>query len=245
MISVIVPVYNAEKYICETIDSVLAQTYTDFELLLVDDCSKDNSVKLIQGYTDSRVKLLKQSSNMGAWAARNRGLLEAKGRYIAFLDADDIWVEDKLSLEMDFMKDNDAGFVFAGYEFADCNGMGTGKVVHVPKTFTYVQALKNTTIFTSTVLIDLEKIPRKLVEMPHVPSEDTATWWAILKRGYVAYGLDKNVVKYRRSDNTLSSNKVEAIKRIWNLYRRVEELPFCYSVLCFFGWAVTAVKRRL
>lgn len=245
MISVIVPVYNAEKFICETIDSVLAQTYTDFELLLVDDCSTDNSVGLMKSYNDPRVKVICQPSNMGAWAARNRGLLEAKGRYIAFLDADDIWTEDKLSLEFDFMKENEAGFVFAGYEFADCNGKGTGIVVHVPRTFTYRQALKNTTIFTSTVLIDLEKIPRELVEMPHVPSEDTATWWAILKKGYVAYGLDRNVVKYRRSANTLSSNKVEAVKRIWNLYRRVEGLSFFSSVYHFACWAVTAVKRRL
>lgn len=245
MISVIVPVYNAEKYICETIDSVLAQTYADFELLLVNDSSNDNSVKLMQSYTDTRVKIINQPANMGAWAARNRGLLEAKGRYIAFLDADDIWADDKLSLEMEFMKENDAGFVFAGYEFADSNGKGTGTIVHVPKTYTYKQALKNTTIFTSTVLIDLEKIPKELVEMPHVPSEDTATWWAILKKGYMAYGLDRNVVRYRRSANTLSANKIEAVKRIWNLYRRVEGLSVLSSAYHFVFWAFTAVKRRL
>lgn len=245
MISVIVPVYNAEKFICDTIDSVLAQTYTDFELILVDDCSDDDSLKLMNGYKDPRVRIISQPSNMGAWAARNRGLSEARGRYVAFLDSDDIWTADKLSLEMDFMKENDAGFVFAGYEFADSNGKGTGVVVHVPKTFTYRQALKNTTIFTSTVLIDLEKIPRKLVEMPHVPSEDTATWWAILKNGYVAYGLNRNVVKYRRSANTLSSNKIEAIKRIWNLYRKVEGLSVLSSAYHFVFWAVTAVMRRM
>lgn len=245
MISIIVPVYNAEKFIRDTIDSVIAQTYENFELLLVDDCSKDSSLDIMRSYEDPRVRVICQPSNMGAWAARNRGLAEARGRYIAFLDSDDIWMEDKLSLEMEFMRENDAGFVFADYEFADCNGNSTGIVVHVPKTFTYKQALKNTTIFTSTVLIDLEKIPRKLVEMPHVPSEDTATWWAILKEGYTAYGLDKNVVKYRRSANTLSSNKIEAIKRIWNLYRKVEGLSVLTSAYCFVFWAVTAVKRRL
>ena len=143
------------------------------------------------------------------------------------------------------MKAHGAGFVFSGYEFADEAGRGTGKVVRVPQRLCYREALKNTTIFTSTVLFDTEKIPRELIRMPLVKSEDTATWWNILRNGHTAYGLDENLVLYRRSTNTLSSNKIEAIRRIWNLYRRVEKLSLPYSMYNFVFYAARAVLRRV
>ena len=245
MISIIVPVYNAEKFIRETIQSVLDQTYTDFELLLVDDCSRDGSVEAIESFKDERIILLRQEHNAGAYAARNRGLKEAKGRYIAFLDSDDCWEPCKLERELAFMEHENAGFVFTGYEFADDNCVGTGKVVRVPHTITFKQALSNTTIFTSTVLIDREKIPDELIEMPHIASEDTATWWRILKAGHVGYGLDENLVRYRRSANSLSSNKLVALKRIWNLYRKIAGLSVIASARHFVGWAFRAVLRRM
>ncbi len=245
MISIIVPVYNAEKFIRETIQSVLDQTYTDFELLLVDDCSRDKSAEVIESFEDERVILLRQEQNAGAYAARNRGLKEAKGRYIAFLDSDDCWEPCKLEHEMAFMERESAGFVFTGYEFADENCVGTGKVVRVPRTINFRQALSNTTIFTSTVLIDREKIPDELIEMPHIASEDTATWWRILKAGHVGYGLDENLVRYRRSGNSLSANKFVAIKRIWGLYRKIAGLSVVASAWYFVGWAIKAVKRRI
>lgn len=245
MISIIVPVYNAEKFIRETIQSVLDQTYTDFELLLVDDCSRDGSVAAIESFKDERIVLLHQEHNAGAYAARNRGLKEAKGRYIAFLDSDDCWEPCKLEHELAFMERENAGFVFTGYEFADENCVGTGKVVRVPHTINFKQALSNTTIFTSTVLIDREKIPDELIEMPHIASEDTATWWRILKAGHVGYGLDENLVRYRRSANSLSSNKLVALQRIWNLYRKIAGLSIIASARHFVGWAFRAVLRRM
>lgn len=245
MISIIVPVYNAEKFIAETIDTVLSQTYKDFELLLVNDCSTDKSVDIIKACTDERVRLIEQPTNMGAYAARNRGLCEAKGRYIAFLDADDIWEPYKLEHELEFMAKENAGFVFSGYEFADCNGVGTGAIVKVPHTINFKQALKNTTIFTSTVLIDREKISDELITMPNIKSEDTATWWTILKAGHIAYGLNENLVRYRRSAGTLSSNKLEAVKRIFRLYREIAGLSFLSSCFHFVSWAFTAVLRRM
>lgn len=245
MISIIVPVYNAEKFIRETVQSVLDQTYKDFELLLVDDCSKDRSVEVIESIEDERVVLLRQEHNAGAYAARNRGLKEAKGRYIAFLDSDDCWEPCKLEHELAFMECENAGFVFTGYEFADENCKGTGKIVRVPHTITFKQALSNTTIFTSTVLIDREKIPDELIEMPCIASEDTATWWRILKAGHVGYGLDENLVRYRRSSNSLSANKFVALKRIWGLYREIAGLSVISSAMHFVGWAVRAVLRRV
>ena len=245
MISIIVPVYNAGRFIKETIECVLSQSYSDFELLLVDDCSPDDSAEIIKSFTDPRVKYIKQPENMGAYAARNRGLEEAKGRYIAFLDADDIWDKDKLKKELEFMQKENAGFVFTGYEFADENGVGTGAVVKVPHTLDFKHALNNTNIFTSTVLIDREKISDDLIRMPHIKSEDTATWWQILMAGHLAYGLNENLVKYRRSGGTLSSNKFEAIRRIWRLYREIAKLSVPSACLHFVSWAVTAVLRRM
>ena len=249
LISIIVPVYNVEKYIEETMDCVRAQTYSDWELLLVEDGSTDKSAALIEAYMqrtgDERIRLIRQPGNLGAAKARNRGLLEAKGRYIAYLDSDDLWVPEKLDRELKFMQEKKAAFAFTGYEFADEQGKGTGKVVRVPQTLTYKQALKNTTIFTTTVMFDTEKIDKELLKMPIIKSEDTALWWKVLRCGYVAYGLDENLVKYRRVGQSLSSNKLEAVRRIWNLYRKAEGMSVLSSAWNFCFWAVRAVKRRV
>lgn len=249
LVSIIVPIYNVANYIEETMDCVLAQTYPDWELLLVEDCSVDSTAVLIEQYMertgDSRIRLISQPSNMGAARARNRGLKEAKGRYIAYLDADDLWEPEKLEKELAFMKEKDAAFAFTGYEFADETGRGMGKVVHVPETLTYRQALSNTTIFTTTVMFDLEKLPREQLEMPVMKSEDTALWFRVLRGGVTAYGLDENLVKYRRAGKSLSSNKLEAIRRIWNLYRRAEGMNIISSAWHFCFWALRAVKRRI
>ena len=249
LISIIVPVYNVEKYIEETMDCVRAQTYSDWELLLVEDGSTDKSAALIEAYMqrtgDERIRLIRQPGNLGAAKARNRGLLEAKGRYIGYLDSDDLWVPEKLERELKFMQEKKAAFAFTGYEFADEQGKGTGKVVRVPQTLTYKQALKNTTIFTTTVMFDTEKIDKELLKMPIIKSEDTALWWKVLRCGYVAYGLDENLVKYRRVGQSLSSNKLEAVRRIWNLYRKAEGMSVLSSAWNFCFWAVRAVKRRV
>lgn len=249
MISVIVPVYNAAAFIRQTIEIVQAQTFTDWELILVDDCSKDNSCEIIEKYLenkpDPRIRLIKKEKNEGAALSRNRGIKEAKGRHIAFLDADDVWLPHKLQTQMNYMKKTDAGFVFSAYEFGDENAVGTGRIVHVPESLTYKKALSRTVIFTTTVLLDTEKIPKELIYMPNVPSEDSATWWQILRAGHVAKGIDEVLAIYRRPGKSLSSNKFKAIQRIWYLYRKVEKLPLITSCIAFIGWAYRATIRRL
>lgn len=247
-ISIIVPVYNAEKYILETVQAVREQTWIEWELLLVEDHSTDKTGQILEealtGWQDSRIRVI-ENTGKGAASARNEGLKNARGRYIAFLDADDIWKKEKLQREYDFLREKDAGFVFTGYEFADENAEGTGKIVHVPEKICYREALSNTTIFTSTVMLDSLKISRNLMVMPEIRSEDTATWWQILKTGTEAYGLDENLVLYRRAGKSLSSNKLEALRRIWNLYRKAAGLSVISSTGHFLIWAVRAVKRRL
>lgn len=246
LVSIVVPVYNVENFIETTIKKVQEQTYENWELLLVDDCSQDKSLEKINRFlADGKVQLIQQPYNQGAARARNRGVQEARGRYLAFLDADDIWEPKKLETQIAFMEETQSAFSFLSYEFADARGVGNGKIAHVPEKLTYQEALKNTIIFTSTVMFDLEKIQKAMIFMPEVKSEDTATWWRILRAGYVADGLDEVLVRYRRPAQSLSSNKLEAIRRVWNLYRRVEKLSLPYSAYNFLHYAVHTTLRRL
>ena len=165
LVSIIVPVYNSEKFIEDTINTVKQQTYKNWELILVNDCSTDKSKEIIEEYIkkDEKMKLINLEKNSGAAIARNTGIEKAKGRYIAFLDADDLWNKEKLEKQIKFMKDNDYKFTFTGYEFADENGRGNGKIVKVPEKINYKKALKNTTIWTSTVMFDIKKLNKELI----------------------------------------------------------------------------------
>ena len=248
MVSIVVPVYNAADYIENTIEMVRRQTYTDWELVLVDDASTDGSADLIESIIelgDDNITLYRKQANEGAAAARNYGIGHTSGRYIAFLDADDIWKSDKLERQVEFMEKTGAAFSFHSYEFGDEEGRPTGKIVHAPSELPYKKALSRTVIFTSTVMFDTEKIDTEIIHMPRVPSEDTATWWRILKTGYIAYGLDENLTIYRRPPKSLSSNKFAAVSRIWFLYRNIADLSVFQSLFYFGGWAVRATLRRL
>lgn len=249
LVSVIVPVYNAEEFIVDTMETVRKQTYQNWELILVDDISTDKSCQLIEKYqkkhSDKMISLIKLKKKALAAGARNAGVKKAKGRYICFLDADDLWDKHKLEKQVAFMEKHNCAFSFTGYEFADSKGNLSGVKVMIPETLNYKQALKNTTIWTTTVMFDMTKITKELIKMPNVKSEDTATWWKILKSGYTAFGLNEILSYYRRSEGTLSSNKIEAIKRIWNLYRNVEGLNIFTSIYNFCFYAINAVKRRI
>lgn len=247
LVSIVVPVYNAERYIEETIKTVLNQTYTNWELILIDDKSTDKSVELITPYLkkDKRIKLLKNKTNLHAALTRNRGIDIAKGKYIAFLDADDLWMPTKLTKQIDFMTKKRCAFSYTGYEFADATGIPNGKKVYVPTTLTYKQALKNTTISTITVMFDMTQLSKTDIHMPNVKSEDTATWWRILRKINHAYGLNEILSIYRRSGSTLSSNKLQAVRRTWLLYRKSEKLNIFISIYYFFHYVLNATIRRI
>jgi len=249
-VSIIVPVHNAEDFILSTISMVQAQSFEDWELILVENASTDDTKMILQEFTDNsldkRIKVIYlDKGQRGAALARNKGVEASCGKYIAYLDADDVWKRSKLERSLEYMKKKDAAFIFTAYEFGDENANPTGKIVHVPSEINYKKALSRTVIFTSTVLFDTDKISKELIKMPNVPSEDTATWWNILRQGYKAYGLDEVLVVYRRPAVSLSSNKGKAIVRIWNLYRNVEKISIIKSGWYFCGWAIRATLRRL
>lgn len=246
-ISIVMPVFNAAAWLKQTVASVQEQTHEDWELIAVDDCSSDGSFSMLQEMAekDGRIRPVRLAENIGAARTRNEGIRLAQGRYLAFLDSDDLWKKTKLEKELAFLKERQAAFAFTAYEFGDENGIGNGKIVRVPRTLSYRAALSRTVIFTTTVMFDLERIDRNLILMPDVKSEDTATWWQILRAGYTAHGLNENLAVYRRPKNSLSSNKLEAIRRIWNLYRNREKLSVAASAYYFCFWALRATARRL
>lgn len=264
LVSIVVPVHNGENFIAETIGSVQAQSYRNWELIIVDDGSTDKTVEIVKGLMGGdlsvpgldvlggasagagSIKLIRLEGNQGAAKARNAGMREARGEYLAFLDADDLWLSEKLEEQVKFMIETGAAFSFTGYEFADATGKPNGKKVSVPSTITYRQALKNTTIWTSTVMFDMGRLTVEDVEMPDVRrGQDTATWWKVLKKVECAYGLNEVLSYYRRSSHTLSSNKLTALKRTWNLYRNVEKLGLIRSFDCFVAYCFNAARRRV
>lgn len=246
LVSIVMPAHNAADFIDDAIHSVLGQTYENWELLVVDDASTDKTLEVVKQFGDARIRVISCKCNGGAAKARNRGIRAARGAALCFIDADDLWQPGKLAAQLEFMKEKDAAFVFASYVFADKKGRPNGKVVRVPETITYRQALRNTTIWTSTVMFDMRKLSKKDVEMPDVRrGQDTATWWKVLKKVDKAYGMWEVMAIYRRSEKTLSSNKITALKRTWNLYRNVEHLNLFKSWHCFAWYLFNAVRRRV
>ena len=248
LVSIITPVYNCEKYLPLTIESVQAQTYENWELILADDCTPDNSADIIAEYAkkDSRIKYIKLKENSGAAIARNEALEASKGRYIAYLDADDIWLPNKLERQLDFMEKNDVEFSCCDYEKIEADGTPLNKTVHMPKTITYNQLLSNTIIQTVGVIADLEKVDKKLLVMPNVRrGQDSATWLQMLRNGVKFTGQNEVLAQYRRVPQSLSANKLSAMKRTWYLYRGVEHLSLPKSVICLIGWAYHASIKRI
>jgi len=244
LVSIITPSYNSACFISETIESVMNQTYINWEMIIVDDCSTDNSVGIIEEYVkkDARIKLFKLGENSGAAIARNKALENASGRFIAFLDSDDLWMPDKLEKQIKFMLKNEYVFTFTSYQsFSKKHGI---KVIRVPRKINYQQYLKNTIIGCLTVILDKKKLGN--IEMLDIKTrQDMVLWLSILKKGYDAYGLDKVLSQYRVVSNSISSNKIKMSKNVWNVYRKIEQLSFVKSSWCFVNYIYNAIKKRI
>ena len=227
LVSIITPVYNAEKFIQDTIHSVQNQSYQHWEHLLVDDCSSDNSQIIIEELArkDSRIKYFKLDKNWGPAVARNKAIELAQGRYLAFLDADDLWFEFHLKASLDFMKINSHAFVFASFKRSNENLEFVYSDFVVPEKVSYTDILKSNSIGCLTVVVDTQILGKKY--MPLIRKrQDMGLWLKYLKEAQYAYGIRKPHAIYRIRENSLSRDKKSLIKYQWEFYRKVENSFF-------------------
>ena len=244
LVSVISPVYNVEKFIETTINSVLNQTYKKIEYILIDDCASDNSAEIILRLAKAHpeIKYHKLEKNSGAGFARNTGIKLAEGQYIAFLDSDDCWKPEKLEKEVAIAKEKSAEIVFTAIEMIDEQGNVVKGKRKVKEKIDYKFLLKNTMIATSSVLIDISKVGK--FEMPLVRSgQDYATWLMLLRNGRCAYGIDEALTQYRRTVGSLSSKKTKNWKKVWNAQVNNEGIRPIAAYWNCFCYAVNAVKK--
>lgn len=244
LVSIITPAYNSEPFIAETIQSILNQSYTNWELIIVDDCSTDETFNVIKKFSDHRIKLFQLEENSGAAVARNHAMEKASGNFFAFLDSDDLWTKDKLKKQLKFMKTHDCAFSFTGYELMNNDGTLLNKYVSIPYVITYKQLLKNTIIGCLTVMLDRKKIGEQY--MPNIRAgQDTAFWLQLLKQGFTAYGMNEPLAHYRLVAHGISSNKFKALQRTWRIYREVENIPLIQSSWYFMNYSFNAIRKRL
>lgn len=221
LVSIITPLYNSEKYIEETIQSVINQTYNNWEMIIVDDCSKDNGIKIVERYQklDKRIKLYKNEKNLGGAGTRNIAIEKAKGKYIAFLDSDDLWKKNKLERQISFMENNKYNFSYTKYERIDEKGKKLNLLSKIPQKLDYKFMLKRDPIGCLTAIYNKESLGK--IFLPNIKiNQDYALWLEILKKEKYAYGLMENLAFYRVRNNSLSKNKIKKIKYVYQMYRK-------------------------
>lgn len=245
-VSVITPVYNAARFIVGTVESAATQTYKDIEIVLVDDCSKDNSAEIITELQKKYPNIVchKQEKNQGAAVARNTALNLAKGRYVAFLDSDDLWLPEKIERQLALMKQKECPFCYAAIDFMDEEGNIIKGKRNIQETCDYKYLLHNTIIATSTVVID-----RNVMGDFHMPlrrgGQDYATWLMLLRNGTVARGINEVLSHYRISSGSLSSNKWKSIKQVWQIQTHdegINKVKAIWHVCCFIWNALKKYK---
>jgi glycosyltransferase involved in cell wall biosynthesis len=244
LVSVIMPAYNKQETLAESAESVIKQTFARWELLIIDDASRDETLEIAQRLApqDSRIRVIHLSQNRGVANARNAGLAAALGQYVAFLDSDDLWEPEKLQIQVQFMRDRDIGFSFTQYRRFGPNGFRGGSR-RVPRFVEYDDLLKGNLIGCLTVMIDRAKIPD--ISMPEIGHEDYATWLKILRDGHTAWGIQRDLAKYRISSASVSSHKGRSAVWTWRIYREMEKLSLLRSVWCFALYSARAFFTRL
>ena len=243
LVSVIIPSYKLEKFISKTIESVINQTYSNWEMIIVDDCSPDKSNEIIEKYMqkDNRIKLIKLNKNNGSAVARNTAIKEARGRYIAFLDADDLWLPKKLEKQIEFMKKNDLSFTYSSYYLIDEEENPLGVYNTIPE-ITYESMLKTCSVGCLTAIYDSQKLGK--MYMPNIlKRQDYGLWLKILKRIGKTKGMLEPLAVYRIRKNSVSSNKLKAAFYQWRVYRDIEKLNFFKSAYYFIHYTWNGIRK--
>lgn len=244
LVSVITPTYNCANFIGETIESVQEQTYHQWEMIIVDDCSTDNTKEIVEKYIkeDNRIKYFCLENNSGTAVARNKAMELANGEYIAFLDSDDIWLEEKLKKQLEFMKGHEIAFSCTSYEQIDENGKKLNKIIKTVPKANYNRVLLDCPIGNSTVMYNVEKMGK--FEVPNIRKRnDDALWLQMLKKEKYIYGMKSVLMKYRIRRNSISSNKFKVIKYHWILYRDIEHLSIVRSLFHIAYWCIIKVLK--
>jgi teichuronic acid biosynthesis glycosyltransferase TuaG len=244
-ISIIMPAYNSSRTIVESIDSVLAQTFNSWELLITDDCSTDSTMEIverkIQG--DPRIKLFRLEQNSGAGAARNHSIKEAKGNYIAFLDADDLWVPTKLQIQLDYMQSHSYDFTFSAYQTISAEGE-LGKVYNPPAVATRERLLYSNVIGCLTAMYNAKTLGKRYMSTIR-KRQDFHLWLEILQVCKEAYCIPEVLAYYRIGNSSLSSNKFKVLSYQWELYRSVLGLGVLRSTWYFIWYILFGIIKRI
>ena len=221
LVSIITPSYNSAEFIAETIESILAQTYTNWELLITDDCSTDKTNEIVSQYIqkDNRIKLFNLTKNSGAGVARNNSIKKAKGRYLAFCDSDDCWLPEKLEKQLRFMEENNCSFSYTSYYTCEENGTIKGKIL-APSKISYFNLICNDNMGCLTTMYNTEKIGK--LYMPTIRKrQDWGYKLMIIQKSKYAFGMQECLAKYRLRNNSLSANKMNLVKYNINVYKEV------------------------
>ena len=239
MVSIIMPAYNAENYIREAVESVLSQTYSKWELLIIDDCSTDSTYKIVESYTqnNNHIRYIKNHHNIGVAETRNKGINKALGEWIAFLDSDDKWAPQKLEKLINLAQKQKAEFVFSGSSFIDENSVPLDFYLAVPDHITYRELLKQNIISCSSVLIRKDLIIQYPMQYASRIHEDFAVWLQILRdKNINAYGLNEPLLIYRITAGSKSGNKIKAGIMTFRVYRYIgiSIIPACYYWFIYF-----------
>lgn len=243
MVSIIMPAFNCEDYIGETIESVIKQSYHNWELLIIDDFSTDKTGQIVMIYSkeDPRIKYTKLEKNFGAAVARNKAVELAHGEYLAFLDSDDLWHEDKLLKQIGFMKDNDYLFTCTKYSKIDDSGKYLNRIVDVREKSTYNDILKKNP-GNSTVVYNADVIGK--ITIPEIRKRnDYVMWLSVIKKAGMLYGLDEVLASHRIRAGSLSKNKFSLVKFHWKVYRDIENLSFFKSLYLVIYWITISILK--
>ncbi len=240
LVSIITPTYNSEKFITETIQSVQKQSYTNWEMLIVDDCSTDNTVSIVSAISknDSRIRFFQLEENLGTGVARDLALAKASGRYITFLDSDDLWKPSKLEKQIDFLRSKNLPFTFSFYECIDEEGNPLDKKIEAPKRLKYYQLFFCNFIGNLTGIYDSSffgKIPISSIRK----RQDWMLWLTILKKIQVAMPVPESLAYYRVRNNSISASKVNLLQHNFKVYRAFHGLNFVVSLFCMVGFLFT------
>lgn len=232
LVSVIMPSYNTSKYIGNSIESVINQTYTNWELLIIDDCSTDNTDEVVSLYNDKRIRYLKNETNSGAAISRNIALREAKGRWIAFLDSDDLWLTEKLEKQIAFMEKNGYAFTYTNYEEIDSEGEKNGISVTGPKKITRRGMYNYCWPGCLTVMYDVNKIG--LIQINNIKKNNDYAMWLKVCRKSNCYLLNESLALYRRGRiGSISTHNIRTlIKWHFILFNNIENLNAIKSIYC-------------